>query len=56
MVLTVENINFAREDLRKREMGKAFEELTGSDQGRFENTVRDYSLEDVRELSGSVAV
>tara|TARA_B100000470_G_scaffold210758_1_gene189155 strand:+ start:13 stop:1299 length:1287 start_codon:yes stop_codon:yes gene_type:complete len=37
-------------------MGKAFEELTGSDQGRFENTVRDYSLEDVRQLSGSVAI
>ena len=37
-------------------MGNAFEELTGSDQGRFENTVRDYSLEDVRQLSGSVAI
>ena len=37
-------------------MGQAFEELTRSDQGRFENTVRDYSLEDVRQLSGSVAI
>jgi len=37
-------------------MGEVFEELTGSDQGRFENTVRDYSLEDVRQLSGSVAI
>ena len=37
-------------------MEQAFEELTRSDKGRFEDTVRDYSLEDVRQLSGSVAI
>ena len=37
-------------------MRREFESLTSAEQGRFENTARDYSLEDVKRLSGSVAI
>lgn len=37
-------------------MTKKFETWTGAEKGRFDNTVRDYTLQDVQELSGSLLI
>lgn len=37
-------------------MTQTFETWTGAEKGRFDNTVRDYTLQDVQELSGSLLI